>query len=183
MLEPHPPPTVPRTELVWCTINCAPCRCTPGTGSFDSTVLHAVPLKISLRREIRYLKLICIHQKAYCCTNVLWSQQTAHTHTHTHTHTNKHTHTHTEIQREYCNTPCHVTRSISKPRIRYSSNSFAQKNSGQRRLQSRTSTKYTCTISNPKHCSFIAFKPPLVNTFVDLHLVPHTSETFCLDWS
>ena len=31
--------------------------------------------------------------------------------------------------------------------------------------------------SQPGHCSFVAFGPPFVSTFADLHYVPHVSET------
>ena len=41
--------------------------------------------------------------------------------------------------------------------------------------ESPTSTNDTWTILNPKRCSFVAFGPPLVSTFVDLCFVLRAS--------
>ena len=51
------------------------------------------------------------------------------------------------------------------------------------RTESPTSTKRTRTISDPNRRSFVAFGPPLVSAFVDLHFVPHAPEKFGLVWS
>ena len=54
----------------------------------------------------------------------------------------------------------------------YSSSLFALENSGQKtpRTESPTSKKHRWTISNPKHCSFVAFGPPLVSMSINLRL-------------
>ena len=62
---------------------------------------------------------------------------------------------------------------------RYSSSSFARKDSRQRTptTESPTLGKHTRTIPSPRCCPFVYFRPPLVSTFVDLHFVQHVSRT------